>query len=199
MRASADQRLRDRLITLSGFNEGHRITRPQAAFVEDLGRDGDLPFRIDDQCFHEELLYFYWHLHVSHAAPRAAMRTGESSNDRVDCIWPHPVHRSRSGQIFRIAAGRSGSDSSPKGAPITQVGLPGNALHLQSGLAPAPAVAALPHLDGVEPGTPDTNGCVLLCVQHSSYRYRETFEQRRGRLCPARKHTMFDIGGPRQA
>lgn len=77
--------------------------------------------------------------------------------------------------------------------------LPGNALHLRRGLAPAPAVATLPHLDGVEPETPDANGRVLLCVQHGSYCHHETFEQRRGRLRPARKHTMFDIGGPGQA
>jgi hypothetical protein len=42
-------------------------------------------------------------------------------------------------------------------------------------------------------------GCVLNCVQHGSDRHRETLEQRRGRLCPARKHTMLDIRGPCQA
>jgi hypothetical protein len=51
----------------------------------------------------------------------------------------------------------------------------------------------------VEPGTPDVNGCVLLRVQHSSYRHRETFEQYRGRLRTTREHTVFYIRGPCQA
>jgi hypothetical protein len=42
-------------------------------------------------------------------------------------------------------------------------------------------------------------GYVLHRVQHSSYRHRETLEQRRGRLRTTRKHTMLHIRGPYQA
>jgi hypothetical protein len=42
-------------------------------------------------------------------------------------------------------------------------------------------------------------GCVLHCVQHGRDRHRETLEQRRGRLRPARKNPMLDVRGPCQA
>src|SRR6266702_2234334 len=52
--------------------------------------------------------------------------------------------------------------------------------------------------EAVRSGCEMVYGCILLRVQHGSYRHREPIEEHRGRLCPARKNTIVYIGGPCQ-